>query len=301
MLTFHSLSLADKPLIDRCVMEENSRSADFNFGNMFLWDDRYRQMVTDSDHRLIALCNSVEQPIFPFPIGSGELAPVIEEMQEYAMLHGFPFVLRGLEEHHAASLDCLFPGKFVFTEDRDYEDYLYSAEKLITLSGKRLHGKRNHCNRFEAEHDWSFRALTPADFPACISLLDRWAAEEAPELAASIEGEHTAILRAFKHYEALGLLGGALFAEGELVAFAIGELISADTFDVHFEKARADLNGAYPMINREFVKLICKTYPNMNYVNREDDMGLENLRRSKESYSPDLLLRKFTARWKEET
>ena len=300
MLTFHPLSMADKPWIDRHVAEEDSRSADFNFGNMFLWDGKYQQMVADSDHHLITLCRAYEHPVFPFPIGCGDLRPVIDEMREYAMLNGFPLVLRGLEEHHAATLDCLFPGRFCFTDDRDYADYIYRADKLISLSGKRLHGKRNHCNRFEAEHDWSFRALTAADEPACSSLLERWTAEETQVLSDSIDGEHAAILRAFEYYDALGLLGGALFAEGELVAFAIGEPISSDTFDVHFEKARADINGAYPMINREFVRLICTTHPNIRYVNREDDMGLENLRRSKESYAPDILLRKFTARWKED-
>ena len=114
-----------------------------------------------------------------------------------------------------------------------------------------------------------------------------------------MDGEHAAIARAFEHYDALDLLGGALFAEGELVGFTVGEKISADTFDVHFEKARADLNGAYPTVNREFVKLVRERYPEIAYINREDDMGLENLRKSKESYDPDILLRKFTVRWRE--
>ena len=300
MLTFRPLSLTDKAKINEAASAENSRSADYCFGNMFLWDRSYQQLLADSGRRLVTLCRSHEHPEFLFPIGSGDLAPVIDEMRQYAMLNGFPLVIHGLEERHAASLDCLFPGRFLFTEDREYADYIYRADKLISLNGRHLHGKRNHCNRFEAEHDWSFRALTKSDFPACMALLERWAAEEAPGSEPSVTGEHAAILRALEYFEALDLLGGALYAEGELVAFAIGEAISSETFDVHFEKARADINGAYPMINREFVRLICGTYPSVCYVNREDDMGLENLRKSKESYCPDILLRKFTARWREE-
>ena len=300
MLTFLPLSLTDKPKIKLAAAAENTRSADYCFGNMFLWDETYQQMLAASGQRLVILCCSHEYPEFLFPIGSGDLAPVIEEMREYAMLCGFPLVIHGLEERHAATLDCIFPGRFLFTENREYADYIYRADKLISLNGKHLHGKRNHCNRFESEHDWSFRALTAADEPACISLLEHWAAEETQEGSGCINGERAAILRAFEYYDALGLLGGALFAEGELVAFAIGEPISSDTFDVHFEKARADINGAYPMINREFVRLICTARPNIRYANREDDIGLDNLRRSKESYSPDILLRKFTARWKED-
>ena len=198
----------------------------------------------------------------------------------------------------SSSRGWLFPGCFDCTEDRDYADYLYSADKLISLAGKKLHGKRNHINRFTAEHDWSFRDLTPELFPDCLALLARWA-EDADNAAGTVDGEHAAIARAFEYYDALGLLGGALFAEGELVGFTVGEKISADTFDVHFEKARADLNGAYPTVNREFVKLVRERYPEIAYINREDDMGLENLRKSKESYDPDILLRKFTVRWRE--
>jgi len=298
MLTFHPLSLRDKPWIDRHVAEEASRSADFNFGNMFLWDGRYKQMVADCDHHLITICCAYEHPVFPFPIGSGDLAPAITEMREFAAANGFPLVIRGLEERHVALMEQRYPGQFVLTEDRDFADYIYDADKLISLAGKKLHGKRNHCNRFEAEHDWSFVPLTPELFPACLALLARWA-DSSESDAAGIEGEHAAILRALEHFDTLALLGGALFAEGELVGFSIGEQISPDTFDVHFEKARADINGAYPMVNREFVKLIRARCPEINYVNREDDMGLENLRRSKQSYYPDILLRKFTATWKE--
>ena len=297
MLTFHPLSLKDKARIDRFSSEEDSRSADFNFGNMFLWDVRYRQWVSDWEGRLVMLCCAYEHPVFPFPIGAGPLQPAIEAMREYAQANAFPFVIRGLEEHHKAALESLYPGSFSFSEDRDYSDYLYSSEKLAELSGRRLHGKRNHIHRFTAEHDWAFRELEPELFPACITLLNEWEAR-AGTADSIADGEPDAIRRAFEHYDALGLMGGVLFADGQPVAFTFGEKISSDTFDVHIEKARADLNGAYTMVNREYVKLIRTRYPEIAYINREDDMGLENLRRSKLSYSPDMLLMKYTALWR---
>lgn len=299
MLTFHPLSLADKPWIDRHVSEEDSRSADFNFGNIFLWDEKYKQMVADSDNHLITLCCAYAHPVFPFPIGCGDPALAITEIRNYAATNGFPLVIRGLEERHVQLLEQLFPGRFLITEDRDCADYLYTAEKLISLSGKHLHGKRNHIHRFTEDHTWSFAELIPEMFPDCRTLLRQWSAD-ADNDAGTVDGEHTAIERAFAHYGALDLLGGALYAEGELIAFTIGGKIASDTFDVYFEKARSDINGAYPMVNREFVKLVKAKFPEINYVNREDDMGLENLRRSKESYGPDILLRKFTARWETE-
>ncbi|MGN1001492.1 MAG: DUF2156 domain-containing protein [Oscillospiraceae bacterium] len=297
MLSFHPLTLADKPWIDKHVQEEDSRSADFNFGNMYLWDGRYRQLVADSYHRLVILSCAGDTPIYPFPIGGGDIRPVVGEMRDYARAKGFPFVIRGLERDDVDKLEALFPGKFRFTADRDYFDYLYSAEKLATLSGKKLHGKRNHIHRFEEAHQWAFRPLTEELFPDCLALLDRWAAAEEPD--AHIAAERDAIGRAFDHFNALGLMGGALFAEGRLIAFTLGEKISSDTFDVHFEKAEAEIQGAYPMINREFVRYVREQLPEIAYINREDDMGLLNLRQSKLSYYPDILLEKFTARWQD--
>ena len=299
MLTFHPLSLRDQSVISRYSAEENSRSADFNFGNIFLWDGRYRQFVSDYEGRLVMLCCAYEQPVFPFPIGAGELRPAIDAMQEYADANGFPLDVRGLEQRHVDALDALYPGQFEYTEDRDYSDYIYDADSLLTLSGRRLHGKRNHIHRFTAEHEWEFLPLENSMFPACLSLLDQWEAQ-AGEAGSVADGEPDAIARAFEHYDTLGLLGGALFADGELAAFTLGERISSDTFDVHFEKARTDVDGAYPTVNREFVRLILDRCPGVRYVNREDDMGLENLRKSKQSYYPVFLLTKYTARRREQ-
>ena len=295
MLNFHPLGLEDKPLIDAVTGPEGSRSADFCFGNMFLWDEKFKQQVAVFQGYPIVLCCAYDHPIFPYPVGCGDPGPIIDAMGRYAAAQGFPLVIRGLERRHMAALETLYPGGFSFTEDRDYADYVYEAERLQTLGGKKLHGKRNHINRFIEEHDWRFERLTPALFPACRALLDRWAATE-EDTDGSVAVEHRAIERAFAHYEALGLLGGALFAEGELVGFTIGEKLASDTFDVHFEKSLSEINGAYPMVNREFVKLICSLDANIRYVNREDDMGLENLRKSKSSYDPCFLLEKFTAR-----
>lgn len=297
MLIFHPLGIEDKTWIDERVSASGTRSADYSFGNMFMWDGRYRQLVCDFGGRLVALAHAHGAPIYPFPVGSGELEPVIVEMRKYAGENGFPFVIRGVEESGREQLEQLFPGKFAFTEDRVFADYIYSAEKLDTLAGKKLHAKRNYVNRFCAEREWSFRALEKADFPVCLNLLRLWRAEgrEHDDYAS---GEHEAIVRAFEYYEELELVGGALFAGGELIAFTIGERISADTVDVHFEKADAEIDGAYVMINREFVRLLRSRWPELEYINREDDVGLENLRRSKMSYHPEYLLRKFTAEWR---
>lgn len=297
MLTFHPLTLDDKAKIDRFVAAENSRSADFNFNTFYLWDSKYRRMVADGDACIIMLRPGRGAPMFVWPIG-GESATALRELLDYCAAGGFPLCFFGLEERHAETLEALYPGKFSITEDRDYEDYIYEADKLISLAGKHLHGKRNHINRFIQEHEWRFEPLERGMFPDCLTLLETWT-EHTDTSAGMVGSERNAILKAFANYEALGFLGGALYAENQMIAFTFGEKICSDTFQVRFEKARGEINGAYPMVNREFVQLIRKRYPEIQYINREDDMGLENLRKSKESYYPAFLLRKFNARQKD--
>ena len=295
MLSFHPLSLEDKKFIDEITAMENSRSADFVFGNMFLWDGKYRQSVCRHGDRLVVRAEGEHVPIFPFPIGSGDLAPTIEAMREYASANGYGLVLRGVENRHREQLEELFPGHFTFIHDRDYDDYIYQAEKLASLSGKKLHGKRNHINRFEAAYpDHRFEPMTREHFPLCTELLSQWSAGDGGHL---VEDEAAAIALAFDNFEALELMGGCLFVNDELAAFTVGEQISSDTFNVHFEKARGDIDGAYPMINREFVRHVLGVLPHICYVNHEDDMGLENLRKSKLSYRPEIILEKYSAHW----
>lgn len=297
MLSFRPLDIGDKELIDSIAAVENSRSADFVFGNMFLWNGKYRQSVCTFGNRLLVRADGEHVPIFPFPIGSGDVFEAINALVAYAREQGYALVLRGVELHHKAELETLFPGRFSFVHDRDYDDYIYSAEKLASLSGKKLHGKRNHINRFESTYpNWRFEPLRKEHFPLCIRLLDMWTGDVTSG-EYLVGHERQAIELAFENFDTLGLMGGALFVDETLAAFTIGEQISSDTFDVHFEKARGDIDGAYPMINREFVRYIIGELPHISYVNREDDMGLENIRKSKLSYRPEIILEKYSAHW----
>ena len=300
MIAFKPVTLCDKPWVDEIVRAENSRSADYNFGNIYIWDNRYRQLIARRDGRMLTKLRYEGKPAFVFPIGSGPLRPAIEALREYAAFKGYePFCLRGVTEEHRILLEREYPDAFFYTEDTDNADYLYGAEKLATYAGKALHGKKNHCNRFEAENDWRFVPLTRALIPDCLDMLDLWSEENAGRLDKSIVYEHTAIVRAFAAFEKLALEGGVLYANGRIVGFTLGEMACEDTFDVHFEKAEGSVNGAYPMTCRELTRMLLARHPKLLYLNREDDMGLESLRRSKESYKPAFLLRKYTARWVE--
>ena len=130
-----------------------------------------------------------------------------------------------------------------------------------------------------------------------MDMLDVWTEDNLQRLDKSVAYEHDAIIRAFAAFERLGLEGGVLQAEGKIVGFSLGEMCADDTFDVHFEKAQIDMNGAYPMVCRELTRMLLERHPGLVYMNREDDMGLDSLRQSKLSYKPEYLLNKYIARW----
>ncbi len=290
-LHLHPLSLADQDWITRIVRTENSKSADFNFGNLFLWDQTYCQKVAQFDGRLIIEYRKDNTLYFACPIGNGPLESTIVALQSYADSHGFPLLLRGVTTDYKERLEQQFPNAFTFTPDTDFFDYVYEADALATLHGKKLHGKRNHVNRFEMEHHWDFLPMTQEWLPVCRSFLRQWAGQHDTDL----QDELLALERAFLYFDDLQLEGGILRIDDTIVGFTIGEQIADDTFDVHFEKACSDINGAYSMVNREFVRQIMQRHPEILYINREDDMGLENLRLAKQSYHPAFLVEKYTA------
>ena len=300
MIPFKTVTLCDKAWVDEIVRLENSPSADYNFGNIYIWDKRYRQLIARCGDRMLTKLRYEGHPAFVFPIGTGPLRPAIEQLRDFAAGRGYPLVIRGILPEHRDLLEREYPDAFSFDAETDNWDYLYLAEKLSTYSGKALHGKKNHCNRFEAENDWEFRPLSYDLIPGCLDMLDVWSEENIERLDKSVSYEHDAIVRAFAAYEWLGLEGGVLFANGQIVGFTMGEMCSSDTFDVHFEKAKIDLNGAYPMVCRELTRLLLQRHPGLVYMNREDDMGLEALRKSKQSYKPERMVEKYIARWIDE-
>ena len=294
MLEFKAIELYDKGWVDALVFEENSPSADFNFGNMYMWDGSFHQGLCLYGGRLVVRPLYGRHPFFAWPVGSGALEPVLREMEACARAHGHPFMLRGVTAENLPKLEALYPGRLQLQADRDYWDYVYDIEKLASLSGKKLHGQRNHCNRFEKENDWSFRPMTAGDVPACRAFLDAWVESLDPEERGGVENEYAAIGRGFDAFDALGLEGGLLFAGGRLAGFTMGETISSDTFNVHFEKALRDMPGAYAMVNREFARQIQKSHPEILWLNREDDTGRPSLRQAKLSYHPAWMVEKYT-------
>ena len=186
----------------------------------------------------------------------------------------------------------LFPtNQYRIIPDRTYWDYLYRTNDLIELRGRKYQQKRNHINRFQQFYPYAYHSLTPEHFEACLRLFEHWAADKAGQ--PEVEEERLALKEAFTHFSLLNLKGGVLEVYGEIQAFAIGSRLNKDTAIVHFEKANAEFSGIYAVINQLFV---AQEWADTKYINREEDMGIEGLRKSKKSYLPAFMVNKYLVR-----
>jgi len=299
-LPFRSIQLFDKSWLNALLKAEDTLSSTGCFGTLYLWGESYGLRVAKLVNRLISRYGTGEEMSFGYPMGSGDIQVPVLAMRQAAAEAGVPLKLRGVTEVQKANLEKAFPGQFVFTENRDEADYVYEANKLATLSGNKLHSKKNHCNRFQKTYpDWRFEVLTKEHFPACLSLLDQWEASKDVVETEEQTAEPKAIAKAFAAYDELGLDGGILFVGEQPVAFTLGERVGGHGFDVRFEKADTAFDGAYPMINREFVRYLVGKYEDLQFINREEDMGLENLRKAKLSYKPAMMVAKYNAVWED--
>lgn len=301
MINFHTPTPADRPWIMDAVAKSGERASEYSFANLLLWASAFQQTVADYHGLLLVRVGVAEGFGYFWPAGEGDIPAALEALEADANERGEPFRLVCLSAERVEELETLRPVEFEFTSHRAGWDYLYDIDKLSDLAGRKLHSKRNHCARFEdAVPGWTFAPMTQADLPECLALDEEWdrrsREREGAEEAADMTLERKALLTAAQYFDQIGLEGGVLRDEnGKLLAFTMGDPISADVFDVHFEKALDDVPGCYAVINREFARYLREKYPGLRYLNREEDMGIEGLRRAKESYYPDLMGEKHWA------
>lgn len=176
--------------------------------------------------------------------------------------------------------DC--PGMFEKVESVDDEDYIYETQKLISLSGKKYHSKRNFINRFEAAYEYEYVPMTGENALECLPMLEKWFDRHNEKMLFYFD-EQEAIGELLHNFDALGLKGATIRIDGKIRAMTIGEFLPPDTAHIIIEKADIDYPGLYAVINQKFLE---KEWAHTKLVNREEDMGVEGLRKAKESYHP---------------
>ena len=298
MIPFKDITLADKDTITSFTMKSDRRNCDLSFSNLCSWRFLYDTQFAVVDNFLVFKFWAGEQLAYMMPVGTGDLKAVLWELIEDARKENQHFCMLGVCSNMRADLEAILPEQFTFTEDRDYADYIYLRSDLSTLKGKKFQAKRNHINRFRNTYpDYEYTPITPDRIQECLDLEAEWCKVNNCDQQEGTGNERRALIYALHNFETLGLTGGILHVNGKIVAFTFGMPINHETFGVHVEKADTSIEGAYAMINYEFANHIPEQYI---YINREEDLGIEGLRKAKLSYQPVTILEKYMACLKEQ-
>ena len=293
MIQFRPLELEDKELVKKYTFVSSRRNCDLCFTNLFSWRFLYQTELAEWKGFLLFRFYVEQELTYMMPVGAGCLEEVLLDLQLDALHKGTTLRLAGICKDMLDIIEGIFPGKFEFTTDRDYADYIYLRTDLATLKGKKYQPKRNHINRFKNRYpDYVYKPLTKELIPECIRLESQWCKANDCAENEALQAERRSMQTVLENMDALDIQGGVLFVEGRIVAFTYGSPINPTTFDTCVEKANADVEGAYSMINYEFANSLPDTYL---YINREEDLGLEGLRKAKLSYNPDTILEKYNA------
>ena len=284
------------------------RDCGFCPGNAILWAEEYHVSYTILSGMLVFISEEGGKPSsFTFPLGKGK--DFVKDLQDPVYLQNAKAVFEEIcawfqskgvtPSVHCATLEMYeiisgwYGKNFSYTLDPGDFDYIYTVEKLTGLHGKKLHGKRNHINSFLRNYpDYEYYTITDEHIDACLAVARYWVEKHdvlQPDLAEEHAYEYNIIRKALANRKKLQMTGGIIYVNNFPSAFTLGEPLTADTFDVHFEKADDSIDGIYPMINQSFVTHELQAY---TYVNREEDLGLPGLRKSKMSYVPDILYKK---------
>ena len=296
MIQFEKLDITKKAAYDEYLLNCGLRGCEYNFSNLYLWG---RQRAAFLGDNLVFFSQFNQRSVYLFPVCRGDVKQTIDAIIHDAKTRDIPCRLTSLTHEDCDLLESLYPDQFRFHHDRNSFDYLYNIEDLATLKGKKFQKKRNHLNKFKQLHpDHSFVPLTDENTPKVEDMIQRWYKQK---LEANPDGdfymEQVAICRALRHREELGMEGLVLMDADEILAMTLGSHIADNTFDVQFEKAIDET--AYVAMCSGFAAYLMEKHPDLRYLNREDDLGIEGLRKSKLAYNPVMLIEKHWACLKE--
>ncbi len=298
MLTLEEITIDKKELFHRYLSRKCSQNSEFTFTNLFMWRKSY-----DIRYAIIhdTLCIMPQHTGGPrsatFPIGfihedgtEQDIVPIIEELLTYFKEKGEQPLIRLYDDVTVQKLQEAFPGKFLITEDVNSFDYVYRVDELTALSGKRFHAKKNHVNKFKKLYNWEYQTLSGNDVTECLRLFDLWHQEK--QDISGLDEEKEAVIELFTHWDDLDLRGGCLRVDGSMVAFSVGEPLCGKMAVIHLEHADTSYEGAFAMMNQQF---LIHEWQEYSYVNREEDMGIPGMRKAKESYRPVFMVKKYVA------
>lgn len=313
MINWKDITLQDKTWVDELLSYSDYNSLEYSFTAMYIWRRSLQTKISRyKDFLLVrsrpkAMGYDCFQYIYPAGRGSvQDIKEIIELYREDALQNGESFNLVSVSNEQREVLEGICPDKFIYTPTRDTYDYIYSAEDLVFLRGKKFQSKRNFISRFKRQEGWSYEAVVPENIPDCLEMAEKWCAQygcgQGNKVVNSLQTEYCSVRSALSNFVELNLKGGLLRLNGEVVAFTIGEQMNSNTFLVHIEKAEASVVGAYPTIANEFLRnnIVANDGESLSvkYINREDDAGDLGLREAKMQYHPLFLFEKYSVKEK---
>ena len=286
MLNFREITLEDKPLLEEILQNSKEVSCENTFVNLFVWQKAYNNQIALKNGNLFIKYGTEADESYRLPIG-GDLEEGLREIIRHCG-GKYPVFWSPINEDFSR-LPKWFSEKYHIVPTPDSFDYIYLQKDLAELGGKKYHSKRNHISAFSKKYDWRYEEINQTNLESIKQCAEKWYAENQDRLDKYALAERDGIKTVLDNLKMLNVTGGAVFVDTAAVAFTLGTPINDKVFDIFAEKALPEFATAYTVINNEFAK----TLKSFKYINREDDMGIEGLRRAKLSYKPEVILEKY--------
>lgn len=287
------ITIKDKDIFKKYY--NNIDASIYNFTNLFMWSGEDSIVYFEEDGFIVPVFQfGKTPPTVLFPVGEGDFRLCVLKVCDYLSSRGVNPVFSQLTNDMMAKMKEYFPTEFEFVPNRNAADYVYEVEKMITHSGKKLHSKKNHLNYFLKNYNFEYRTLSENDMDECKALFDMWQAQKEEDLKLIAESKE-ATYKVLDNFKELGVKGGGIWLDDKLIAFSIGEQITENMALIHLEVADSSYRGAFNAINQKFCE---NEWKDLKYVNREEDMGIEGLRKAKTAYNPVFLIDRYNAVFK---
>ncbi|WP_102399771.1 DUF2156 domain-containing protein [Haloimpatiens massiliensis] len=296
MLEFKPLTIDEKDIFYKYLSDYKFATSEYSFASLIIWREGCDIQYAECNDALIIKKKDFNGKYhFMQPIGynKGNLKDIIEKLKKYKEENNMPYLFKDVENLFIGDLKEIYGDKAHICEDIDNFDYIYDSKKLITLSGRKLHSKKNHYNFFVKNYNYEVKDFSEDNVKQdCLKASEIWRhqKEEQNGVQVYIDYELDGIKEILSHMEVLNLKGMAVYVDGKVVAFTIGEKVNDEMAIVHIEKGIAEIRGIYAFINKTFAE---KYLSDVKYINREQDLGIEGLRKAKKSYNPIKLEEKY--------
>ncbi len=290
---FKDISLDMRDIFHKYARAFDYENMEICFSNLFIWQKTWNIRYFEAyDSMLFCMCYGKTKAFMLPPLvrdKSVSIKPAMDACRKFMMGEMGYFLMRSVNDIIKDKIVSECPGEYKFAEDRRIAEYVYKIQELIDLKGAGFHAKRNYVNRFIKKYDYEYDNCYEKYFDECMEVFHAWTKRRGGS-AWEIAAEEASIGRAFKYGRELGIKGCVIKTGGKVRAFSMGEALNSRMALIHIEKADESYEGIYQFINREFLMREWKDY---EYINRQEDMGIEGLRKAKLSYHPAYLINKY--------